>query len=390
MVSNGPPVSAALGDRDRHGGGGFATDTPEDRMFDYANECHRRKDYRAAATSFRQTLALNPNHAGALGNLSITMLMLGRPDIALRHADAGVRVAPGSHPLRMRLGLALHACGRFEDAVARLREARAMQPDHADTVTAGQRAWRDRRTARSDRNIARSRRVCVRTTRGYHTNLAYTLLRAGQWEEGWREHEYRPERPRDRPDLERRGAAWHAVGVASRTRAPATSSSSAVSRRSRHDAPVARRSCIAPRTLRDLLRGLPGVTILTADDPPPAGAMQFPLLSLPLLFHTTPASIPARGPYLQADPAFGRDGGNEFSRCPASGWPRMGGQSAVGHGVFRIHRSPAVVAGRRRCSPLAGTPGVTFVSLQVGDAPPPGVAIVDWTSGVADFSRRRR
>jgi len=63
-------------------------------------------------------------------------LMLGRPKsrfVTLKQPCA----RPRAHiPLRMRLGLALHACGRFDEAVAQLSEARAMEPDHADTLTA--------------------------------------------------------------------------------------------------------------------------------------------------------------------------------------------------------------------------------------------------------------
>ena len=58
----------------------ISPDAPEDAMFSYANDCYRRENYRAAATGFRQTLALRPDHAGALGNLAITMLILGRPE----------------------------------------------------------------------------------------------------------------------------------------------------------------------------------------------------------------------------------------------------------------------------------------------------------------------
>ena len=64
-------IATALGRADRRDSG--------ERIFSYANECHRRRDYRAAATGFRQVLALDPGHAGALGNLAITMLSLGRP-----------------------------------------------------------------------------------------------------------------------------------------------------------------------------------------------------------------------------------------------------------------------------------------------------------------------
>ena len=35
---------------------------------------------------------------------------------------------------------------------------------------------------------------------------------------------------------------------------------------------------------------------------------------------------------------------------------------------------------------LAGVAGVTFISLQVGDAPPPGLDIVDWANELTDFA----
>jgi tetratricopeptide (TPR) repeat protein len=363
----------------------LATDTPEDRMFDHGNDCHRRKDYRAAATSFRQTLALNPNHAGALGNLSITMLMLGRPDIALRYAEAGVRAAPGSHPLRMRLGLALHARGRFDDAVAQLREAREMQPSHADTVTALGNALGA--TGALAEAIATLRdAVALRPDNaGTRTNLAYTLLRAGLWEEGWREHEYRPERPRT-------GRIWNGQTLPGNPLVLRHEQGAGDIIQFCRFAPLAARRAgsetflIVPRSLRDLLRCLPGVTILTADDPPPLDAMQFPLLSLPLLFHTTPASIPARAPYLRADPSLWARWRQRVSHLPGlkvglawAGNPRLGTASLASTDRRRSLPEAALV-------PLAGMPGVTFVSLQVGDAPPPGVTTIDWTAALTDFS----
>jgi tetratricopeptide (TPR) repeat protein len=364
----------------------LTTDTPEDQIFEHANNCHRRKDYRAAATSFRQTLALNPNHAGALGNLSITMLMLGRPEIALRYAEAGVRVAPGSHPLRLRLGLALHACGRFEEAVARLREAWAMEPSHADTITALGNALGAIGALPAAIATLREAVTLRPDNAGYHTNLAYTLLRAGHWEEGWREHEYRPERPRG-------GRIWngqplhgtpllllHEQGVGD------------IIQFCRFAPLAARRAgsetfLTVPRSLRDLLRCLPGLSILTTDDPPPPDAMQFPLLSLPLLLHTTAATIPNDGPYLQADPALWAHWRQRVSQLPGlrvglvwAGNPRLGTASLAS--TDRRRSLPEATL-----TPLAGTPGVTFVSLQVGDAPRPGVTAVDWTADLTDFSQ---
>jgi hypothetical protein len=311
--------------------------------------------------------------------------MLGRPEIALRYADAGARVAPGSHPLRMRLGLALHACGRFDEAVTRLREARAMQPDHADTVTALGNALGATGALPEAIETLREAVALRPDNAGYHTNLAYTLLRAGLWEEGWREHEYRPERHRG-------GRIWNGEAL---NGTPLVL---------RHEqgvgdivqfcrfAPLAARRAgseiflVVPRTLRDLLRGLPGVSILTADDQPPPDALQFPLLSLPLLFHTTPASIPAGGPYLQADPVLWAHWRQRVSQLPG---PRVG---LVWAGNPRLGTASLASTDRRRSlpegalSPLAGTPGVSFVSLQVGDAPPPGVTATDWTADLTDFA----
>jgi hypothetical protein len=58
----------------------------------------------------------------------------------------------------------------------------------------------------------------------------------------------------------------------------------------------------AQRSLLELLRQLPGVQSVVADDEPlPVHDLHCPLLSLPLAFKTTLASIPAGTPYLQAD-----------------------------------------------------------------------------------------
>jgi len=128
------------------------------------------------------------------------------------------------------------------------------------------------------------------------------------------------------------------------------------------------------------------VSILTADDQPPPDALQFPLLSLPLLFHTTPASIPAGGPYLQADPVLWAHWRQRVSQLPG---PRVG---LVWAGNPRLGTASLASTDRRRSlpegalSPLAGTPGVSFVSLQVGDAPPPGVTATDWTADLTDFA----
>jgi tetratricopeptide (TPR) repeat protein len=363
--------------------GQMATDTPEDQTFDYGNDRHRRRDYRAAATGFRQTLALKPDHAGALSNLAITMLTLGRPEIAVRYAAQAVRVVPASQPLRFRLGLALHACGRFDEAIARLREAREMEPGDGDTLTVLGNALGASGALRDAIGTLREAVVTYPDNAGYHTNLAYALLRAGQWDEGWREHEYRSERPRIGNIWDGRALAGiplvirHEQGLGD------------IIQFCRYVPLAAERaggevSLTAPPLLRDLLRSLRGVSILTADDPIPMDAVQYPLLSLPLLFSP---DIPAAVPYLYADPLLAT---RWRERVAALLGLRIG---LVWAGNPRLGTASLASTDRRRSlpegvlAPLGAVPGVTFVSLQVGDAVPPGVETIDWTADLTDFAQ---
>jgi hypothetical protein len=138
--------------------------------------------------------------------------------------------------------------------------------------------------------------------------------------------------------------------------------------------------------LRDLLRGLPGVTILTAGDQFPNDARPFPLLSLPRLFGITPRTLPAKVPYLRADPARVAIWRERVSTLPGlrvgltwAGNPRLG---TVSLSTTDRRRSLP----ENGLAPLAEVDGATFVSLQVGDAPPPGLEIVDWSNELTDFA----
>ena len=370
-------VAAALTD--------FAAGPPEERTFAYANDCHRRTDYRAAATGFRQTLAIRPEHPGALGNLAMTALILGRPDAAVRCAEQAVRQTPASQPLRFRFGLALHAAGRFDEAIRHLRAAREMEPGQADMLSALGNACGA--AGLLDKAIETHRAaVAARPEAGqYRVNLAYTLLRAGQWDEGWREHEHRTERPGG-------GKSWDGGPLAGRPLLLRHEQGLGDTIQFCRFAPLAAERAggpvflTAPATLRSLLSGLAGVTVLTGEVRLPAETVQYPLLSLPLLFGTTPRTVPASVPYLHADPARIAVWRTRLSSLAGrrvglvwAGNPRLGAASL---GATDRRRSLPEGA----LAPLADSRGITFISLQVGDAVDPGVAAIDWTTELGDMA----
>ncbi len=109
--------------------------------------------------------------------------------------------------------------------------------------------------------------------------------------------------------------------------------------------------------LKALLRDIDGATLIGMDERPPAFDVYCPLLSLPRVFATTLATIPADAPYLGADAAA------------VARW-----RSRLGQEGFRIgvawQGKPGVNVDLGRSipltafAPLARTPGVRLISLQ--------------------------
>jgi tetratricopeptide (TPR) repeat protein/enamine deaminase RidA (YjgF/YER057c/UK114 family) len=365
----------------------MAAGPPANEPFEHGNARFRQKDYCGAAAAYRQAIALQPGHAGASGNLSVALLGQLRPDEAEKQARSALLASPGSHFLRVRLGIALHALGRFSEAVDCLREACATQPDDVDAQSALGNALSA--TGALDEGIAAHRRALELRpgTDLVHANLGYVLLQAGQWAEGWQEHEYRADRP-SLPSAEQR---WHGERLDGGVLLLRCEQGYGDIIQFCRYAPIAAARAgvptwlTAPRPLRDLLGTLPGITIVPPEVSRPPGR-EFALLSLPLLFGTEEATIPARLPYLRADPVR------------AAAWrERLGALAGLRVGVAwagnpGLGRASLYATDQRRSlpegalAPLAAVPGVSFVSLQVGRAPASGLPARDWTAELTDFA----
>ncbi len=93
---------------------------------------HRAGELAQAESCYRQTLALQPDHADALHLLGLIAHQVGRHDAAadlIRRAIAG---HPQNAGFYSDLGAVLKAQGRFDDALAALRQAISLKPDLAD------------------------------------------------------------------------------------------------------------------------------------------------------------------------------------------------------------------------------------------------------------------
>jgi hypothetical protein len=151
------------------------------------------------------------------------------------------------------------------------------------------------------------------------------------------------------------------------------------------------------RPLRALLKeSFPTIQFIDQDEVPTDFGYHCPLMSLPLAFGTTLATIPANIPYLEADAEkslFWRE------KLGAKNKPRVG---LVWSGGFRPNQPELWAVNRRRNIPLAKlamlkNPDIEFYSLQKGEAAEAELAdamrnhcdgprIIDVTGLLDDFS----
>ena len=362
-----------------------------DGLFD-----HGRPD--AAAVCYRVALAFCPDDAVVLGNLAQALRNAGRAaeavapmgraarldpeDRQVAALRAGLHAALGDHPTAeevfqalvdsrpedpvARLGLAdaVKCSGRFAEAMALYRRTLALEPANATAhfnlgVTASD-------CALGQAAIDGFRRA-VRLAPDHvdaRFNLGCQRLAAGDWDEGWRAFEWRLRRGVPVPD--RGQPRWTGEPLEGRSvRLYAEQGHGDGIQFIRYAPLVAARGgrvvveCPAP--LVTLFETVAGVASVHPLGEAPDTDLQCPLMSLPFVFGTRLETLPARVPYVTADPAR------------AARWRgRMGDGAGLrvglvwaGNAQFRGDhlRSPGLSALR----PLLEVPGVRFVGLQVGE-----------------------
>jgi hypothetical protein len=313
-----------------------------------------------AIAAFERAASLQPDLLNAHNSLAVTLHQHGRLDQAIEAYRRVLTLRPDFHEAQNNLGTALMHRGQIDDAIAVYRETLQLKPDDALT----------------------------------HHNLGMVLLMKGDLANGWAEYEWRTrssELGTLAPNLAK--PRWDGSDLAGRRILLHMEQGAGDTFHFARYAPLLHQRgakvilACRPETVA-LMRSLDGVEqLVTTGDPMPEFDVHCSLLSLPLHFKTTLENIPAKVPYLHADPIL------------VNNWrprvDRLGGRLRVG----------LVWAGRpdqpndryrsmslHTLAPLAQVPGITFISLQKGAAadqgrnPPKGLTLVDWTCELNNYS----
>ena len=348
--------------------------------------------YGGAEASYREAVRLDPTHARAHNNLGAVLHMQGRVDAALAcyrraleldptqpeanqnysaivaDSDAAAAAIRGyllelaTHPtaaVHQNLAALYARVGRYQDALASLDRALALEPERAEA----------------------------------HFAKAQLLLLNGDYEQGWKEYEWRwrinafnlPMRRFAQP-------VWNGEPVRGTVLVHGERGLGDVLQFIRYAARLAQHcelvavECPAP--LVGLIRDVPGVAqVIAQGETLPPFAAHIPLVRFPVVFGTTIKDTGWVGPYVQADP----------ERLQA--WRALVGTDAAPR--LRVGLvwagNPSQMSGPRSTTlralaALAQVPGITFYSLQKGApaqealAPPAGMDLVDLTAHIRDFS----
>src|SRR5262249_39924272 len=239
-----------------------------------------------ALACYDSALRLRPDYPEALTNKGNVLVECGRPDEALACYDRALAVKPDYPEAYDNLAQAFMALGRLDDAVPCFDKALALRPDSADS----------------------------------HMGRALAWLVQGDYQRGWPEYEWRWKTRLFTPPYAQ--PEWDGSPLRGRTiLLHAEQGLGDTLQFVRYARLVKARGgtvvLVCQKALLPLLATCPGIDWLVGQGAPlPPFDVQAPLLSLPRIFGTTLATVPADVPYLSADPALVQRWRQELAGAP--------------------------------------------------------------------------
>ncbi len=319
-----------------------------------------------AVTSYRKALELRPEYSDAHYNMGAALTANGETDAAIETYSTAVVLDPKTPEKHYNLGNLYLMTGQLAEAETCYTNAIHLNSDYLDAINnLGSVVQSLGRL--EDAEICFRRGLTIEPeSADVHWNLSLALLQKGEYEEGWKEYEWRWKNPTfttpwrdfeqpqwDGADLDGKTILIHAEQGIGDTLEFVRYASLVSDRGGRVIV-----ECRPP--LRRLLETVKGVeTVIERGDTLPDFECHVPMMSLPGIFRTTVDSIPDQVPYLSVPEGANPDG-------------RLGQDKAVKVGFVWAGSPTREADSLRSCKldsfqVLFDVPGITFYSLQVGE-----------------------
>lgn len=375
---------------------------------DYPEAClnlaniHKHKgEPQQAEALYRNALSARPDYANAAYNLGILFKDQGRLTEALDSLRLAVQFSPGFAMAHNNLGIVLRSLNQTGEAEECFRRALELDPNCMEAIAnLGNIQDASGRTGEALSNYEKALSFAPDLAE-LHLNHAYTLLKSGNFRDGWREHEWRwktgifrsawPDYTQtlwDGANLDgKRILLWYEQGLGDTLQfiryAPLVAKKGG------------RVTVLCQPSLKSLVQSCRDIECVVADDEPlPEFDVHCPLMSLPLMLCTELSDIPADIPYLFPDPAHAAAWRDRLDACAKNAF-KIG---LVWAGNPRKDLPEANLVDARRSVrlnaflPLLKTPSAVFFSLQKGetsvqvDEIPEPLRPLDFSGEWANFS----
>ncbi|TAN41107.1 MAG: glycosyltransferase family 41 protein [Nitrospirae bacterium] len=384
------------------------------------------KEYQNAITSIKKALIINPNMPSAYNNLGVALSESGQLDEAIEAYSKAVSLMGEYAPAYDNLGLALKRNGKLSQAIECFKKAIAIDASYSKAwYHLGNSLYEIGDMDGAEKYLIRTTEIAPRFADAYgnlgsvynerkepskavecfraairinpdhinaHWNLSLALLLSGEFEEGWKEYEWRfalkdsEKRTFNKPK-------WDGYSpITGKTLLLYAEQGFGDSIQFIRFAPIIKKTCAkviveCQKELTRMFGRIEGVdAVITQGEQAPGFDLHYPLLSLPLALGINPENIPD-SPYITPDE-------NEVEK-----WSGLLGDSRqdlkVGlvwagkqnHFRDRLRSVPAAIF-----APLLEIAGTKFYSLQkrnqegAGNEAIESLGIIDLTDKLHDFS----
>lgn len=343
-----------------------------------------------AEASLRSALSIDSSRAAVHNELGLVLHELGRIDEAIRCFDASLAILPISTEARNHRGVALRTAGRLAEAVACFQEILSIEPGRIEALYNLGNTLADSHRSAEAIDVFR-RLLAVRPDHVVgHVHLGFALLVVGDFKQGFEEYEWRWRIPGfPGPPHAFAEPVWDGKPLAGRTLLLCAEQGLGDSIQFLRYAPLIEKQGgrIVVEVQPELAAAATSVgevdLVVARGAPLPPFDCYAWLLSLPRLFGTTPATIPAKKRYMTPEPA----------RVDA--WtPRLDRLPGLKVGIAWRGSAQHPNDRNRSCAlsllrPLFEVPGVSWVSLQKGRTEADGTLpanVLDVSADLADFA----
>lgn len=311
-----------------------------------------------SSAAFRRAIELSPQDGSAWHGLGVTLEKMAAFDRAIEAYRNAIALSPNDPASHLNLGVLIEREGQYDEALKSFEAALRLRPDYPN----------------------------ARVARGIN------LLRRGRMEEAWPDYDVRWKDPHfPGCPVDRDHPLWDGSDLKGKTIVIRCEQGLGDSIQFSRYVPmvVARGGDVifeVQPELERLMRHSGGFgTVMAAGDARPVYDLQVPLMSLPGVFRTTAATIPAKVPYLATDAPSAEKWGQRLAGGQGMkvGVVWAGNPRYPGDGIRSIRLETM--------GPLAAVPGVRFYAMQLGEAaqqaknPPAGMDLADLGREIGDF-----